>query len=88
MHEHSLISNLVKRIEELAKKENSDKVTGVDVIIGALANISADHFREHFEHETKNTVCDGAVLNIQRSDDIHDSHAQEILLKCIEVEDK
>ena len=48
MHEMSLISDLLKKIEELAKKQDSKKVIGVDVKLGALSHISGDHFKEHF----------------------------------------
>ena len=57
MHEFSLLADLMKKIDEVAKKENAEKVVSLKVWIGALAHISADHFREHFEHAAKDTIA-------------------------------
>lgn len=86
MHEMSLISNLLSKIETIAQQQNADKVVAVKVRLGALAHISADHFREHFEQGTQGTVAAGARLAIDMSEDIHDPHAQDILLESVEVE--
>jgi hydrogenase nickel incorporation protein HypA/HybF len=87
MHEMSLISNLLKKIEELAKKQNSKKVISVGVRLGAFSHISGDHFKEHFELETVGTIAEGAKLNIHTSEDINDPYAQEIILESIEIEE-
>ena len=87
MHEMSLISDLLKKIEELAKKQDSKKVIGVDVKLGALSHISGDHFKEHFNSETVGTLAEGAKLNVHLSDDINDPYAQEIILESIEIEE-
>ena len=49
MHEFSLMADLLRKIEQLAKDADADKVTAVKVKLGALSHITPDHFREHFE---------------------------------------
>lgn len=89
MHEHSLIANLIHQIENVAGGEHgAPRVVGVRVRLGALTNISADHFREHFVNETVGTIAEGALLDVVRRDDPTDPHAQEIVLESVEVEEE
>ena len=83
----SLIHDLMRKIETIAREQNVVKVSGVKVRLGALAHISADHFREHFEEESKGTIADGARLEVELLTDENDSQAQDIMLDSVEVED-
>ena len=87
MHEMSLIHDLMRKIETIARDQNAVKVVGVKVRLGALAHISPDHFREHFEEESKGTIADGARLEVELLTDEHDPQAQDIMLDSVEVED-
>jgi len=87
MHEMSLIHDLMRKIETIAREQNATKVVGVKVRLGALAHISADHFREHFEEEAKGTIADGARLDVDLLTDENDPQAQDIMLDSVEVED-
>lgn len=83
----SLIHHLMRKIETIAREQNAPKVAGVTVRLGALAHISAEHFREHFEEESKGTIADGARLAVVMLTDENDPQAQDIILDSIEVED-
>ena len=85
MHEHSLIANLLTRIDAVARQENAARVVGVKVWLGALCHLSASHFREHFEDGSRGSVAQGARLDIEVSDDPDHPQAQDILLRSIEV---
>ena len=85
MHEFSLMANLLKKIDELALQEHADRVVSVKVKLGALAHISADHFRGHFVDGTRGTKAEGARLDVGVSEDTSDPNAQDILLESIEV---
>jgi hydrogenase nickel incorporation protein HypA/HybF len=86
MHEASLMRNLMRKIDELAKTEGAGKVTTVRVWLGALSHMSPEHFREHFDQASKQTIAEGAMLDIETSIDIRDPNAQDLLLRSIEVE--
>jgi len=86
MHEHGLINDLMRRIAQAAAAERAERVVGVSVRLGALSQISADHFRDHFIHAAEGSVAEGARLEIATSDDIHDPRAADVLLTGIEVE--
>lgn len=86
MHESSLIANLLKKVETIALQQNAVKVTGVTVKLGALSQISAEHFREHFQNETLGSIAEAANLDIEIGEDIDDPNAQDVLLKSVDVE--
>ena len=85
MHEFSLMADLLRKIEQLAKDAKTDKVTGVKVKLGALSHITPDHFREHFEAAIVGTVAEGATLEIEQSGDQGDPNAQDILLESVDI---
>jgi hydrogenase nickel incorporation protein HypA/HybF len=87
MHEMSLMRDLLRKIDTLAAEQNAQRVTAVGVRIGALAHISAEHFREHFIDGTRGSIADNARLDIDMNDDTADPLAQSIVLTHIEVED-
>jgi hydrogenase nickel incorporation protein HypA/HybF len=85
MHEHSLLQDLLRKVDTIAREEGSARVVSVQVRLGALAHISPDHLREHFERATQGTVAQGATLLVETDADIHAPHAQDILLQSVEV---
>jgi len=82
MHEQSLILNLINRIDQLAAEEHRLPV-GAVIQIGALAHISAEHFRDHFVRETEGTPLQNLDLKIELLDDIYHPRAQDIVLKSL-----
>lgn len=87
MHEFSLLTNLMRKIESIAREKQVKKVVGIKVRLGALAHISRDHFQEHFHQAAQGTVAEGARLDIVVSMNQWDPHAQEIILDSVEVEE-
>ncbi|WP_288129099.1 hydrogenase/urease maturation nickel metallochaperone HypA [Microbulbifer sp.] len=85
MHEQSLIRSLVEKIYLMAAKQQG-RLVEVRLRLGALAHISADHLREHFEQETMGTQLEGLRLQIEAQSDIHHPEAQDIILESLEFE--
>jgi hydrogenase nickel incorporation protein HypA/HybF len=86
MHEASLMTNLMRRIDELAKAERARRVIGVSVWLGALSHMSAEHLAEHFEQAAAGTIAEGARLDVAVSGDTRHANAQDIVLESVEVE--
>lgn len=80
-----LIASLLDKIEAIAREQQATRVTGVRVRLGALAHISADHFREHFEQSARGTIAEGARLDVTEGCDYTEPHAQEIILESVIV---
>ncbi len=86
MHEMSLLADLMRKLEDIARNENARAITRVSLKLGALAHISPDHLREHFEQAARGTSAENAALDIIASEDPNDPHAQEIRLDAVEVD--
>ena len=86
MHEASLMTALMKKIETLAAAEGATRVVGVSVRLGALSHMSAEHFLEHFAQASAGTLAEDARLDISVSEDTRDPCAQDIVLESVEVE--
>ncbi|HAC33576.1 MAG TPA: hydrogenase nickel incorporation protein HypA [Gammaproteobacteria bacterium] len=85
MHEMSLIADLMRKIDQVAQQENAERVVSVQVWLGALSHISADHFREHFVEGARGSLAEDAQIKVTESQDVDHQNAQDILLKGIEV---
>ncbi len=64
MHELSLCASIVGVIEEQAKVQNYGRVTLVRLEVGALAGVEVEAMRFGFEVVARDTVADGARLEI------------------------
>jgi hydrogenase nickel incorporation protein HypA/HybF len=86
MHETALVRDVVHRIEDLARSTGS-RVTRAKVWLGALSHLSAEHFREHFALEARDTLAAGAALEIEVSSDLEDPQAQHVRLESVDLEE-
>ena len=64
MHEMSLCEGIIQIIEDEAEKQHFGKVRGVFLEIGALAGVELEAMRFGFDAVCRNTVADGATLEI------------------------
>lgn len=87
MHEHSLMQNLMQKIEAIAEQNDAERVTGVKVWLGALSHFSREHFQQHFDVAAKGSRAEGAQLMLELSDDEQHPRAQDVILESIEVDD-
>ncbi|WGL17101.1 hydrogenase/urease maturation nickel metallochaperone HypA [Microbulbifer bruguierae] len=85
MHEQSLISDLLEKIYRLAASEDG-RLVAAKLRLGALAHISSEHLREHFDQAISGTALEGLRLHIEEHKDIHHAEAQEIVLDSLEFE--
>lgn len=86
MHEASLMTGLIRRIETVARENGGRRVAALKVRLGALSHFSPEHFREHFVPASVGTLAEGATLTIEVSGDPTDPHAMDVLLEHIDVE--
>ena len=86
MHEQSLMDDLMRKIMNVARENEASRVKSINVRLGALTHFSEEHFIEHFNRSALGSIAENAKLQIFISHDIHEPHAQDILLESIEVE--
>jgi hydrogenase nickel incorporation protein HypA/HybF len=85
MHEASLMRALMKRIGQVAAESGAERVTAVSVRLGALSHMSPEHFREHWDVESRDSIAQDAALTIEASGDLSDPAAQDVTLLSIDV---
>lgn len=86
MHEMSLFKDLIGKIASISKENENKKIVRLTVKLGALSNLSPEHFMEHFDLFSVGTAAEGAELAIILSDDESDKEAQEVVLQDVEIE--
>jgi hydrogenase nickel incorporation protein HypA/HybF len=86
MHEHALMTDLMREILKQAAAENARAVTGVSVWLGSLSHMTPQHFAEHFEDAAAGTIAAGATITATTSTDIHHPHATGVVIEGIEIE--
>jgi hydrogenase nickel incorporation protein HypA/HybF len=79
------MADLMNKVESVAREEGAAAVTGISVRLGALSHMSPAHFREHWQHAARGTLAEGAAIEIETSDDPDEPHAEDILLRSVEV---
>ena len=87
MHETALVRDVVQRMIALAAENKARRVTRAKLWLGAFSHLTADHFREHFVIEARNTVAAAAALDFEVSSDPHDPDAQQVRLESVEFEE-
>lgn len=85
MHEYSLISGLLAQLRTLMETYPDHPLDTVHVRIGALAQISTEHFREHFYHAVEGTDLEHVRLDVTMDHDPDNVNAQDIILESIEL---
>ncbi len=85
MHEYSLIAGLLTQIRLLMETYPDHPLDTVHVRIGALAQISTEHFREHFCHAVEGTDLEHVRLDVTMDNDPGNPNAQDIILESIEI---
>jgi hydrogenase nickel incorporation protein HypA/HybF len=86
MHEMGIVRDLVRKLEEAARDAGATRISGAVVWLGALTHFSAEHFRQHFAEETRGTLAQGAALEIEISQDVGHPHAQDVMMRCIDLD--
>jgi hydrogenase nickel incorporation protein HypA/HybF len=87
MHETAIVRDVVRHMVDLAHTSGARRIAGAKIWLGALSHFSAEHWREHFALEARNTLAAGADLKIEVSDDPKHPHAQQVRLESVELED-
>ncbi|MFH1692246.1 MAG: hydrogenase maturation nickel metallochaperone HypA [Candidatus Omnitrophota bacterium] len=66
MHEISLIQNMLKIVEDVARDNGAKPVEAITVELSEFGSLDEGHFRFHFDEATKGTAWQGLKLDIQK----------------------
>lgn len=65
MHEYSIVSALMDRIEQEAQGRGATRVRAVKVRIGAMSGVEVDLFRTAYTLVADTTMCAGSSLDVE-----------------------
>lgn len=85
MHEIALMRGLLRQIEAVSKQNGEARIIQVNIWLGALSQMSADHFRDHYDQMTVGTCGADAEMHIEASDDPTHPDALHVLLQSVEI---
>jgi hydrogenase nickel incorporation protein HypA/HybF len=86
MHETRLVGDLLRKIGEVAAHEGASHIRRIRVKLGPWAEMTPDHFREHFVHASRGTPAEGSELEITLAADPSDSLGQDVILESVDME--
>ena len=75
MHEYSIVDSLLQLAEEHAIKNNTTKVTKLEIKIGVLSGVEPELLKTAFETFKEGTMCEDAVFIMR---------IQPVVIKCEE----
>lgn len=85
MHEEAMVRDLVRKIEEVARREGSPRVTRVRLWVGALSHLTAGGLRDRWSLATERTPAEGSALDLTVSTDPNHPRSTEIVLESIDL---
>jgi hydrogenase nickel incorporation protein HypA/HybF len=80
------MSDLIRKLDDVARDAEASRVTRVTVRLGALSHFTVNHFREHFVGASIGTVAEGATVDVVVDTDVADPRARDVVLTSVEVE--
>lgn len=86
MHERALITDLVREIVRTAEAAGAERVTRIEVRLGALSHFTPEHFLEHYVDAAHDTIGEGAEVHATLDTDINAPHAADVVLETIEIQ--
>lgn len=86
MHDRAVMDDLLREISHVVRREGATRVRRLRVTLGALANMTPEHFREHLEAVAPDTPVEGAEIQCDCATDPGAPGAQGIRLRSLELE--
>jgi hydrogenase nickel incorporation protein HypA/HybF len=80
------MTELIAKIDEVARSADAERVTKVTVRLGALSHLTPEHFAEHFVDASRDTMAEGAEVEAVFDGNIGGPDAAGVVLESVEVE--
>lgn len=87
MHEEALLSDLRRKLGEIAEREHVVRIARVRLWVGALAHVPEPALRRRWEAVVRGTAAEGSALEVETSTDLSDPRAGGLVLVGVDVED-
>ncbi|MGA7476420.1 MAG: hydrogenase maturation nickel metallochaperone HypA [Thermoplasmata archaeon] len=88
MHEEAMLKDLVRKAEEVARRERATRVTRVRLWVGARSHLDGPELKDHWAFAVRGTVLSGAEVEIETSSDPNHPNAETVMLRSLDVDSK
>ena len=86
MHEEAQLHDVIRKAEEVARREGAERVTRVRLWVGARSHLAGPELRERWAHAVTGTSLAGAEVEIELSPDRLDPNAEHVMLRSLDVD--
>jgi Zn finger protein HypA/HybF involved in hydrogenase expression len=87
MHEYSLLTDLMRKINLMAHENPGMKAVEVRIRLGARCGVSPAALKKEFKYLTRGTIAEHAQLDIESAHNQNDPWAEDIRLEAVELEE-
>jgi hydrogenase nickel incorporation protein HypA/HybF len=88
MHEEAMLKDVVRKAEEVARREEAVRVTRVRLWVGARCHLAGPELKAHWDYAVQGTILSGAEVEIETSNDPNHPNAETVLLRSLDVDSK
>jgi len=81
-----MLQDLVRRAQEVARRERAERVTRVRIWVGALSHLAGPELEARWAHAVRGTSLEGARVEIEVSPDRSDPNAEAVMLRSLDVD--
>jgi hydrogenase nickel incorporation protein HypA/HybF len=85
MHEAALFRELRNQLVSLAEREHAGRISRAEIWLGALSHVREAQLRSEWPRLVAGTPAEGALLEVQTSDEVTDPQAQSVILRSISL---
>lgn len=86
MHEEAMLRDLVRKGEEVARRERASRVTRVRLWVGARSHLAGPELKGRWADAVAHTALAGSEIDIETSRDGDDPNAERVMLRSVDVE--
>ena len=86
MHEQAMLKDVVRKAEEVARREGAARVTRVRLWVGARSHLGGPELRDRWADAVTGTALSGAEVEIETSSDRGDPNAEHVILRSLDVD--
>ena len=86
MHEEAILRDLVRKAEEVSRREGVGRVTRVHLWVGARSHLGGPELEERWAHAVSGTSLSGAKVEVELSEDRSDPKAEAVVLRSLDFD--
>ncbi|HTT45348.1 MAG TPA: hydrogenase maturation nickel metallochaperone HypA [Thermoplasmata archaeon] len=88
MHEEAMVRDVIRKAEEVARREGAGRVTRVRLWVGARSHLDGPELKARWAYAVRGTALDGAEVVVESSRERGDPNAELVMLRSLDVDSR